>query len=478
VEYGLFIDGGFGEAEAGGRLGIVNPATEEIVREVPYGSRPDAARAFAAAAAAFNAWRDRTAYERARPLVAAAELIRGRVEAIARTLTMEVGKPLLESRGETLAAAAQFEWYAEEAKRRLGEWVPTHAREKRLLTLRQPVGVVAAIAPWNFPLLLLARKAAPALAAGCTVVARPASSTPLATMEIWNCLAEAGFPKGVTNLVTGPPGDFADEAIENPAVKKISFTGSVPVGKELWRRAAATMKRLSLELGGHSPFIVCDDMPAEEAAQKAVAGKFRNMGQVCISPSRFYVPEKMKAEFEAAAVRFASALRLGNGLDPASEAGPVHDRLRVASCEALVEDVVKKGGRVLAGGRRPEGPAFRRGFWFEPTVVTEVNREMVLMREEPFAPILPIIGYRDLEEAVREANDTPFGLAAYVLTRDLGRAFRLGEALEAGIVGINDIAPAAASVPFGGMKESGLGREGGHEGIDAYTEIKYLSIVI
>lgn len=478
MEYKLYLDGKFVDASSGRTLGIINPATEEVIREIPYGNRSDAAAAFASATRAYDGWRKLTAYDRARPLYRTAELIRARADDIARTLTQEVGKPHAESKGETLAAAAQFEWYAEEVKRRWGEWVPASAPEKRLLTLRMPIGVTAAIAPWNFPLLLISRKIAPALAVGCTAVGRPASQTPLATMEIWNCIHEAGFPPGVANLVCCPPADFADEAIENPNVRKISFTGSVPVGKELWARAGKNLKRLSLELGGHSPFIVCDDVDPTEAAKKAVTAKFRNMGQVCISPSRFFVPESMRLEFETAAAKFASGLRLGNGLDPATEAGPVHDAIRRAECEALVEDAVKQGARLLAGGKRPTGPQYAKGFWFEPTVLSGMTTEMVIMREEPFAPILPIIGYEKLPDAVKMANDTPFGLAAYVLTRDLGRAIRLGEELEAGIVGINDVAPAAAQVPFGGMKESGVGREGGREGVDAYTEMKYLSIVI
>ncbi|HUT51821.1 MAG TPA: NAD-dependent succinate-semialdehyde dehydrogenase [bacterium] len=478
MEYKMYIGGGFAEAGDKRVIGVINPADESVVREAPYGGRDDAARAVAAAAGAFVDWREKTAHQRARHLYKTAELIRSRVSDMARTLTMEVGKTLAESKGEILGAAAQFEWYAEEVKRRQGEWVPAGSADRRLITLRMPLGVAGAIAPWNFPVLLLARKAAPALAAGCTVVGRPASQTPLCTMELWNCIHEAGFPAGVANLVTGPPGEIADEFIKNPAVKKISFTGSVAVGKELMAKAAATMKKLSLELGGHAPFIVCDDVSVEEAAEKAVAGKFRNMGQVCISPTRFYVPERMKDEFAALAAKKAAALKIGNGLDPDTDVGPLHDRLRVAAMEALVQDIADKGGKILCGGKRPAGKKYEKGCWFEPTVATGVTREMLIMREEPFGPILPVIGYRDLDEAVREANDTPFGLAAYVLTHDLSRAFKLGEALEAGIIGVNDVSPAAAQVPFGGMKESGMGREGGAEGIDAYTEKKYLSIVV
>jgi len=478
LEYRMYIKGGFCDAQDQRTIGVLNPATEEVIREVPYGGRADAARAVAAAATALPGWRGKTAAERSRPVLRVAELMRERLEPMARTLTQEVGKTLSESRGELLAAAAQFEWYAEEVKRRWGEWVPGPAAEKRLFTMRMPVGVAGAIAPWNFPALLLSRKVAPALACGCTVVARPASQTPLVSMEIWNCLHEAGFPAGTANLVTGPPGEIADEFMLNPAVRKISFTGSVAVGKELMAKASGQLKKLSLELGGHSPFIVCDDVPVEEAAAKAVTAKFRNMGQVCISPSRFYVPERMEKEFARLAAQKAGALRIGDGLLADTDAGPLHDRLRVAAMEALAQDIIAKGGKVLCGGKRPAGEKYQRGFWFEPTVATGITRDMLIMQEEPFGPILPIIAYRDLEQAVQEANDTPFGLAAYVLTHDLSRAFKLGEALEAGIIGINDIAPAAAQVPFGGMKESGLGREGGREGIDAYTELKYLSLVI
>jgi succinate-semialdehyde dehydrogenase / glutarate-semialdehyde dehydrogenase len=473
-----YIGGEFRKAVSGRTIGVIDPADESVIREVPYGGAEDARAAVEAAAGAFPAWRGQTASDRARPLLKTAELMRERADDLAALLTREVGKPLPESRGEVLGAAAQFEWYGEEVKRRWGEWIPASAANKRLLTLRQPVGVTAAISAWNFPLLLLSRKLAPALACGCTVIGRPASQTPLATMAMYNCIHQAGFPPGAANLVTGPPHDCADVFLADPRVRKISFTGSVPVGKQLMARAAGRLTRLSLELGGHSPFMVCDDVPVEEAAERAVFGKFRNMGQVCISPSRFFVPESMKAAFERETARLAAALRIGNGLEPDTNVGPLHDALGLAQTEALVADVVSKGGRVLAGGKRPAGERYRRGFWYEPTVVTDVTREMVLMQEEPFAPVLPIIGYHDLDEAVRQANDTEFGLAAYVLTRDLGRAFRLAEALEAGIVGINDPAPAAAQAPFGGIKQSGLGREGGREGIDAYTEIKYISIAL
>ena len=477
-DYLLFIDGAWRPAAGQGTLHILDPALAEPFAQVAYGGREDAARAIAAAARSFGPWSKKTVYQRAALLKKAADLIRERADRIAALVTREVGKPLAEAKGEVLGAAAVFEWSAEEAKRHFGEWVPSNSPGQRLLTLRVPVGVVGAIAPWNFPVLLASRKLAPALAAGCTVVAKPASKTPLGTVELFRCLEEAGFPAGTVNLVTGPPGEIADEFFANPAVKKISFTGSVEVGKELMAKAAPQLKKLSLELGGHAPFIVCPDVDVEEAAEKAVAAKFRNMGQVCISPSRFYVPADRAAAFTREAAQRASALKIGPGLEPGAQVGPLFDELRLKATEALVDDVKKKGGTVVCGGKKPAGEKFAKGWFFEPTVVTGVTKDMVLMQEEPFAPILPVIPYRDLDEAVREANDTRYGLAAYVLTHDLKTAFVLGETLEAGIISVNDVSPAAAQAPFGGMKQSGLGREGGRQGLEAYTEVKYLSIVL
>ena len=475
-EYLLFIDGAWCEAAKKKTLGIIDPAEAEVFAEVAYGDREDARRAIAAAERAFPAWSRLLVYERAAKLRRVADLIRERVDAIARLLTRETGKPLAEARGEVKGAADVFEWSAEEAKRHYGEWMPTHMAEKRLLTFRSPVGVVGAIAPWNFPVILISRKLGPALAVGCTAVAKPASQTPLATVELFRCFADAGIPAGVANLVMGPPGEVADEFLQNPVVRKVSFTGSVGVGKELMAKAAPQLKKLSLELGGHCPLIVCPDIGIEEAAERAVSAKFRNMGQVCISPSRCYVPEAKAEAFIEAAARRASALRIGPGLEPGTQVGPLFDATRLKATEELVADIEKKDGAIVCGGRRPAGEKYRKGYYYEPTVATGITREMLIMQKEPFAPILPIIPYRDLDEAVREANNTPYGLASYILTHDLATVFKLAEALEAGIISVNDPIPASAQMPFGGMKESGLGREGGHSGIEAYTEVKYLSI--
>jgi succinate-semialdehyde dehydrogenase/glutarate-semialdehyde dehydrogenase len=453
---------------------VINPATEEIIRDVAYGTRADAARAVAAAARAFPGWMKQSAYDRARVLKKTAELMRERADSIARTLTMEQGKPLAEAKAELLHSADTFEWFAEEGKRAYGQVIPNAGPGKRHLTFKHPVGVVAAISPWNFPITLQARKIAPALAAGCTIVCRPASQTPLCLIQVFECLAEAGCPAGVANLVIGPAQEMADEFLENPAVRKISFTGSTEVGKQLMRAAADQVKRLSLELGGHAPFIVFPDADPEVGAKIAVTGKFRNNGQVCIAPSRFYVHERVAKKFTEATVEAARKLKMGNGLDAGVEVGPMFEKKALSSTQALVDDARGHGAKVLTGGKRSD--AFDRGYFFEPTVLTDVPTAARLMVEEPFAPVMPILNFDNLDEVIRQANNTRYGLAAYVFTNDLTTAWKMAEGIEAGIIGINDPVPATPQCPFGGMKESGMGRELGHEGLEAYLETKYIAI--
>jgi succinate-semialdehyde dehydrogenase / glutarate-semialdehyde dehydrogenase len=476
TQYRMYIDGEWTDARSGRTLGVINPATEEIITEVPYGGREDAARAVAAASRALPEWSAKTAYERGAILQKTASLLRERMEEIARVLSMEEGKTLVESRGEIAGSAANFEWMAEEGKRAYGQIIPQALPNKRHWTLKHPVGVCATIAPWNFPVLLQARKIAPALAAGCTVVARPASQTPLSTMELFRCLVDAGVPAGVVNLVTGPPDETTPVFMEDPAVRKISFTGSTEVGKQLMRQAANQMKRLSLELGGHAPVIVFPDVDVEAAAKATTIGKFRNMGQVCISPTRIYVHEKIRRDFTDAAVEISRSLKVGNPLDPEVQVGPLFEERNVRKTMEFVQDATSKGARVLAGGRKPEGEAYRRGYFYEPTVLTDIRPEMRLTCEETFGPIMPLMRFDTVEDALRAANDTNYGLAAYVLTNDLRTAVRMAEGLEYGIIGINDTVPATAQCPFGGMKESGVGREGAHEGLEAYLETKYISI--
>jgi succinate-semialdehyde dehydrogenase/glutarate-semialdehyde dehydrogenase len=470
----MYINGRWTAAKSGKTLGVINPATEEVLLDVPYGSREDTHEAVEAAGAAFKTWSKTTAYERATILKKVADLIRERTEAMALQLTKEQGKTLPESRAEMAQSAANFEWMAEEIKRADGAIIPQTLPNKRHWSLTHPVGPVATIAPWNFPVLLQARKIAPALAAGCTVVARPASQTPLATMLLFQCLEDAGVPAGVANLVLGPPNQFTPEIMENPIIRKISFTGSTEVGKELMRQAADQMKRISLELGGHAPVVIFPDVDPEKAAQVTALGKFRNNGQVCISPTRIYVHKEIERPFTEAAVEYTRSLKIGPGWEESTQIGPLFEKRSLENTVGFIEDARGKGAKVLAGGRRPDG--FEKGYWWEPTVLTGIEPSMRLTCEETFGPIMPIMDFADIDEAIARANHPTYGLAAYVMTNDLRTAIRMAEGLEFGIIGINDTVPATAQAPFGGMKESGVGREGGHEGLSAYLETKYISI--
>ncbi len=472
----LFINGQWVDALSGQRIGVENPATEEIIAEVSYGGREDCRRAIAAAAEAMKSWMKQTPYERAKVLKKTAELMRQRADDLARTMTLEQGKPLAEAKGEVLHSADTFEWFAEEGKRAYGQVIPQSIPHKRHLTIKHPVGVVGAIGPWNFPITLQARKIAPALAAGCTIVCKPATQTPLSLIGVFECMVEAGLPPGVANLVIGPAEEIADEFLTHPAVRKISFTGSTEVGKQLMRRAADQLKRLSLELGGHAPFIVFPDADPEVVAKAAVIGKFRNNGQVCISPSRFFVHKDIEKKFTEAAVAEARSLKLGPGWEEGVQIGPMFERKALEHTVALVEDAKRKGAQVLTGGKRSD--RFAKGYFFEPTVLTHLSPDTRLLSEEPFAPIMPILDFSKLDEVIAAANNTRYGLAAFVFTNDITVMWRMAEGIEAGIIGINDPVPATPQCPFGGMKESGLGRELAHEGLEAYLETKYVSIAL
>jgi len=472
----MYINGAWCDAADGNTLGVINPATEEIISEVAYGGRADTARAIDAARDAMPAWARQTAWERAKILRTIGDLIAERADIIAAALTAEQGKPLGEAKAEVMHTAATFEWFGEEAKRAYGRVIPNSMAPKRHMTLKHPVGVCAAISPWNFPVTLQSRKIAPALAAGCTIVCRPASQTPISLMRMFDCIIDAGTPAGVCNLVLGPAEELADEIMTNPIVRKISFTGSTEVGKQLMRRAADQMKRISLELGGHAPFIVLPDADVEAVAKAAVIGKFRNNGQVCISPSRFYVHSDINKDFTEASVEFAKALKMGNGVEPGVEVGPMFEERAMAQAITLIDDARAKGAKILTGGKRSE--AFDRGYFFEPTVVSDLSPEVNLLTQEPFAPVMPILDFAKLDQVIEAANNTPYGLAAYAFTNDLSAAWRLAEGLEAGIIGINDPVPATPQAPFGGMKESGQGRELAQEGLDAYLETKAISFVL
>jgi succinate-semialdehyde dehydrogenase/glutarate-semialdehyde dehydrogenase len=469
----MYIDGKWCEADSGRTVGVINPATEEVIEEIAYGGRAETARAIAAAQRAMKGWMQQTSWDRAKVLKKTAELMRQRADALARTLTMEQGKPLAEAKAEILHSADTFEWFGEEGKRAYGEVIPNSVPGKRHMTLKHPVGVVGAIGPWNFPITLQSRKIAPALAAGCTIVCKPATQTPLSLIQLFEYMIEAGLPAGVANLVMGPPQEIGDEFLENPICRKISFTGSTEVGKQLMRGAADQVKRISLELGGHAPLIVFPDADPEAVAKLAVIGKFRNNGQVCIAPSRFYIHKDVNKKFTEAAVEFSRNLKLGNGLDAGVEIGPMFEKRAMDQTTALIEDACGKGAKVLTGGARSQ--RFERGYFFEPTVLANLSPEARILVDEPFAPVMPLLDFSKLDDVLAAANNTRYGLAAYVFTNDLTVAWRMAEGLEAGIIGINEPVPATPQCPFGGMKESGLGRELGHEGLDAYLETKYIA---
>ena len=472
----LYIDGKWVDGEKGGGLDVVNPATEEAIATVAYGTARDARRALEAAQAALPGWQGLTVYDRAQKLKRIADLMRDNADYIATAMTMEQGKPLVESRGETMASAATFEWFAEEAKRAYGRTIPASFPHKRLFTVRHPVGVCASVAPWNFPVLLQARKIAPALAVGCTVVARPASQTPLCVLRLFEMIEQVELPPGVANLVMGPPREIMEEFMTNRICRKVSFTGSTAVGKELMRQASAQVKRLSLELGGHAPVIIFPDVDIEAAAAVSVIGKFRNNGQVCICPTRFYAEKSIQQDYLEACVEATKKLKLGNGLEEGVDVGPMFEEKGLQKTAALIDDARSKGAKCLLGGERSK--RFERGYFFEPTVMTDITNDMEIMIEEPFAPVMPIMDFSSLDEVIAKANDTNYGLAAYVLTNDLTVAMKMAEGLEYGIIGINDTVPATPQGPFGGLKESGLGRENAIEGMDAYLETKFVSIAL
>ncbi|MFC4597561.1 NAD-dependent succinate-semialdehyde dehydrogenase [Cohnella hongkongensis] len=471
----MYINGAWTEAISGARKEVRNPATGEPAGSVPIGSREDLAAAIDAAHAAFKSWSKTTAMERAVPLYRAYEKLAARADDIARMMTAEQGKPLAESRGEVMLAAEYLRWYSEEAKRIYGETIPASAQGKRIMVVRQPIGVVGAITPWNFPVSMLTRKLGPALAAGCTVVLKPADYTPLSAVALFQALEEAGFPPGVVNLVTAKGRDVGAEFLENPKVKKITFTGSTEVGKQLIEGSAKHVKRVSMELGGHAPFLVFEDADLDKAAEACIASKFRNAGQTCICANRIFVQESVMDAFAEKFAAKARQLKIGNGLEPGVEVGPLIDWNALEKVEEQVRDALSKGAELASGGRRYEGEGLK-GAFYEPTVLSRVDSSMVICYEETFGPVAPLISFSTEEEAVAKANDTEYGLASYVFTRNLGRAFRVSEQLEYGIVGVNDALPTVVQAPFGGWKESGTGREGGHHGLDSYLEIKYISI--
>lgn len=464
------IGGRWTEADDGATLVVRNPASTAEIARVPACGAAETQNAIAAAEAALPAWRERTAKARAQVLMQWLQLILQHTEDLAALITAEGGKPLAEARGEVAYGASFVEWFAEEGKRAYGETVPSPAADKRILVIKQPVGVCAAITPWNFPLAMITRKVAPALAAGCTVVVKPAEQTPLTALALARLAEQAGFPAGVFNVITGNPVAIGGALTASPVVKKLSFTGSTEVGRLLMAQSAPTLKKLSLELGGNAPFIVFDDADLDQAVAGAIAAKYRNSGQTCVCANRFLVQAGIYDAFAARLAEQVARLQVGDGSAPGTQQGPLIDADALAKVQAHVADALDKGARLLTGGR----PHPRGGNFFEPTVLANVTPAMRVAREETFGPVAPLFRFDTEAEAIQMANATEYGLAAYFYTRDVARAFRVGEALEYGMVGINTGLISNEVAPFGGIKQSGLGREGSRHGLDEYLELKYL----
>ncbi|MFI5023634.1 MAG: NADP-dependent succinate-semialdehyde dehydrogenase [Alphaproteobacteria bacterium] len=465
-----YVDGAWIDADGGATIKVNNPATNEILGTVPRMGTDETRRAIEAAERALPAWRAKTAKERAKVMRKWADLMLENQEDLAQLMTAEQGKPLAESKGEIVYAASFIEWFAEECKRIYGDTIPQHQADKRIVVIKQPVGVTASITPWNFPSAMITRKVGPALAAGCTMVAKPASQTPFSALALAELAERAGVPKGVFSVVTGSSSEIGKEMTSNPIVRKLSFTGSTEIGKLLMGQCAGTIKKISLELGGNAPFIVFDDADLDAAVEGAIASKYRNTGQTCVCANRLLVQDAVYEEFSAKLAQAVSGLRVGNGIEAGVTQGPLIDMKAVEKVEQHIEDALKKGARVVVGGKRHA----KGGTFFEPTILADVKPTMVVAREETFGPVAPLFRFKTEADAVEMANDTEFGLASYFYGRDIGRIWRVAEALEYGMVGINTGIISTEIAPFGGVKESGLGREGSKYGIEEYLEVKYL----
>ena len=467
----LYIDGQWLNGE--GRKGedVVNPATGKVLAQLPHASKADLDSALGAAQKGFQVWKSTSAYERGKIMRKAADLLRERVEHVATAQTMEQGKSINESRIEVMTSADIIDWYAEEGRRAYGRIVPGRGKGVRQIVLQEPVGVVAAFTPWNFPTLTPVRKIAGALAAGCSIIIKASEETPAGCYELVKCFADAGLPAGVLNLVFGVPAQISEHLVASDIVRKISFTGSIPVGKHLAGLAAKGMKRATMELGGHSPVVVFDDFDPEKAADIISAFKYRNAGQVCISPTRFYVQEKGYNKFVARFTEYAKGLKLGDGLEKGTTLGPLANPRRLDAMESFVNDAKARGGKIQTGGNRHGN----QGFFFEPTVITDVPDDSKIMTEEPFGPVAPIVPFKTFDEVVQRANSLQFGLAAYTFTNSSSQAIAIGDAIQSGMVGVNSVAISTPETPFGGIKESGYGSEGGIEGLQAYMNTKFIS---
>jgi len=469
-----FIDGRWRDASSGETLGVANPANGQQLGSVPKMGAEETREAIDAAARALPAWRALTARERATILRRWFDLMMEHQDDLARLMTLEQGKPLAEAKGEIGYAASFIEWFAEEGKRIYGDTIPGHQADKRLLVIKQPIGVTAAITPWNFPSAMITRKAGPALAAGCTMVLKPASQTPFSALALAELANRAGIPEGVFNVVTGSASEVGNELTGNPLVRKLSFTGSTEIGRQLMEQCAKDIKKVSLELGGNAPFIVFDDADLDKAVEGALASKFRNAGQTCVCANRLYIQDGVYDRFAEKLQQAVSKLQIGDGLQPNVTIGPLIDEKAIAKVQEHIADALDKGARVATGGKSHE----LGGNFFQPTILVDVPSDAKVAKEETFGPLAPLFRFKDEADVIAQANDTEFGLAAYFYARDLGRVFRVGEALEYGIIGINTGLISTEVAPFGGVKSSGLGREGSKYGIEDYLEIKYMCIGI
>ncbi|EML7081360.1 NADP-dependent succinate-semialdehyde dehydrogenase [Klebsiella oxytoca] len=469
-----FIDGRWRDASSGETLGVTNPANGQQLGSVPKMGAEETREAIDVAARALPAWRALTARERATILRRWFDLMMEHQDDLARLMTLEQGKPLAEAKGEIGYAASFIEWFAEEGKRIYGDTIPGHQADKRLLVIKQPIGVTAAITPWNFPSAMITRKAGPALAAGCTMVLKPASQTPFSALALAELANRAGIPEGVFNVVTGSASEVGNELTGNPLVRKLSFTGSTEIGRQLMEQCAKDIKKVSLELGGNAPFIVFDDADLDKAVEGALASKFRNAGQTCVCANRLYIQDGVYDRFAEKLQQAVSKLQIGDGLQPNVTIGPLIDEKAIAKVQEHIADALDKGARVATGGK----PHELGGNFFQPTILVDVPSDAKVAKEETFGPLAPLFRFKDEADVIAQANDTEFGLAAYFYARDLGRVFRVGEALEYGIIGINTGLISTEVAPFGGVKSSGLGREGSKYGIEDYLEIKYMCIGI
>ncbi|HEY0223602.1 MAG TPA: NAD-dependent succinate-semialdehyde dehydrogenase [Pseudolabrys sp.] len=471
TELKLFIDGKWLNGE--GRKGedVINPATGKVLAHLPHASKADLDEALAAAAKGFQVWKSTTAYDRAKIMRKAADLLRERADHVSGVQTQEQGKVYAESRAEVMTSADIIDWYAEEGRRAYGRIVPGRMKGVRQIVTQEPVGVVAAFTPWNFPTLTPVRKIAGALAAGCSIIIKASEETPGGCVELVKCFADAGLPAGVLNLVFGVPANVSEHLIPSDIVRKVSFTGSIPVGKHLAALTGKHMKRATMELGGHSPVVVFADADPEKAADTIAAFKYRNAGQVCISPTHFYVQEASYSKFVARFTEYAKGLKLGDGMEKGTTLGPLANPRRLDAMESFVNDAKARGGKIQAGGSRHGN----QGFFFQPTVVTDIPDDSKIMTEEPFGPIAPIVPFKTFDEVVARANSLPFGLAGYAFTSSSATATAIGDAIQSGMVGVNSVAISTPETPFGGVKESGYGSEGGVEGLQAYMNTKFIS---